>query len=205
MKLYGRYQSPYVRRVAISMQMMGIPFEHDPVPVFDQPETVREFNPVIRIPTLVLDDGEALVESWAILDWLDEQAGDKRLTPASGIPRRDVMKATALALGTIDRLVWAAYEGRFHPKEKVHQPWVLHNEERAMGGFKWLDGLAEKAGDAGWLCGTGGPSQADVTAGIAVTFARWARPELPVAKACPALARFSARMEETDAFRTCTF
>lgn len=199
MKLIGRYASPYVRRVAVSMRLMGIAYEHDPVAVFDHPEAVRGHNPLVRVPTLLLDDGEALVESWAILDWLDEQAGDKRLTPPSGDARRAVMKATAVGLGAIDKTVWAAYEHRFHPKEKVHRPWVEHNEAQALAGFKWLDALAAEA-DEGWLCGPAGISEADVTAAVGFTFASTVRPKLGLAEACPALARLAARCEALPPF-----
>ena len=69
MKLLGRYGSPYTRRVGVSMHLAGIPFDHEAIPVWDQPEAVRAYNPVVRVPTLVMDDGETLVESYAILDW----------------------------------------------------------------------------------------------------------------------------------------
>lgn len=201
MKLLGLYRSPYTRRVGVSMHLMGMTFEHEPVPVWDTPEPVKAHNPVVRVPTLVLDDGDALVESYAILDWLDEQAGAKRLTPASGAERRRVMKATAIGLGAIDKAIWAAYEVRFHPKEKVHAPWIEHNEGQVLGGLRWLDGLAAKAGD-GWLCG-GAMTQADVTGAIAFTFACTARPKLGVPEAVPALARHAARCEALPAFIAC--
>jgi len=201
MKLLGRYASPYTRRVAASMQLMGMAYDHDPVPVWDTPDPVKAHNPVVRVPTLVLDDGDALVESYAILDWLDEQAGAKRLTPASGLERRRVMKTTAIALGAIDKAIWAAYELRFHPKEKQHAPWIEHNEQQVLSGLKWLDALATKAGD-GYLCGDK-LTQADVTAAIAFTFGCTARPKLGIPEACPALAKLAARLEAMPAFAAC--
>jgi len=201
MKLLGRYGSPYTRRVGVSMHLMGIAFEHEAVPVWDTPAPVKAHNPIVRVPTLVLDDGDALVESYAILDWLDEQAGTKRLTPAGGPERRRVMKATAIGLGAIDKAIWAAYELRFHPKEKQHTPWIEHNEGQVKGGLGWLDGLAAKAGE-GWLCGSA-MTQADVTAAIAFTFASTARPKLGVGEAFPGLARHAARCEALPAFQAC--
>ena len=203
MKLLGRYASPYARRVGVSMHLMGLPFEHAPIPVFDDPEAVKAHNPVVRVPTLVLEDGEALVESYAILDWLDEQAGpDKRLTPAGGVERRRVMKATAIALGSIDKTVWAAYELRFHPQEKVHRPWIEHNEAQAKGGFAWLEEQANRAGRDGWLCGPR-MTQADVTAAVGYGFAMRARPKLGLDQSCPALAALAARCEAMPAFAAC--
>lgn len=200
MKLFGSYRSPYVRRVAASMNLMGMAYEHDPVPVFDEPDAVKAHNPLVRVPTLVLDDGESLVESYAILDALDALAGeDKRLIPLNGSARRQVMKVTAVATGTMDKAVWAVYEGRFHPKEKYHKPWVEHNEAQALGGLGFLDERAKAAGD-GWLAGTDRISQADVSGAIAFAFTGMARPKLEIGERFPALAAFSARCEDLEAF-----
>ena len=105
MKLLGGFLSPYVRRTAVSLNAMGLAYDSEKVPVWDEPEAVRKHNPLVRIPTLVLDDGDVLVESYAILDALDEMAGDKRLIPASGPERRKVMKVTAVGVGAIDKTV----------------------------------------------------------------------------------------------------
>ena len=200
MKLIGVYRSPYVRRVAASLNLMGMAYAHDPVAVFDDQDAVRPHNPLVRVPTLILDDGEALVESYAILDALDEMAGpDKRLIPANGPRRRTIMKHTAIAVGTMDKTVWAAYEVRFHPKEKIHQPWIEHNEDQLLGGLGYLDALAAAAGD-GWLAGGERIGQADVSATIAFTFGAFARPKLGIADKFPALAKFAARCEAMDAF-----
>jgi len=202
MKLLGSYRSPYVRRVAASLNLMDIAYEHDAVPVFDDPDAVKTHNPLVRVPTLVLDDGEALVESYAILDALDDMAGDNRLTPASGADRRNVMKLTAVGTGTMDKTVWAVYEGRFHPKEKYHKPWVEHNEAQAIGGLGFLDECAKAAGD-NWLAGDS-ISQADVTAAVAFAFAKMARPKLDVDAKFTALSALSARCEAMDAFSSVT-
>ena len=78
MKLIGNYLSPFTRRVAVSLNAMNMPFEVEELSVFKKPEAVRKYNPVVRIPTLVLDDGEVLVESYAILDSIDQMAGPKK-------------------------------------------------------------------------------------------------------------------------------
>ena len=204
MKLLGSYRSPYVRRVAASLNLMGMAYEHDAVPVFDEPDAVRAHNPLVRVPTLVMDDGDALVESYAILDALNEIADDdKRLIPMSGPERRHVMKLTAVATGTMDKTVWAVYEGRFHPKEKVHRPWIEHNEEQALGGLGFLDDCAKQAGD-GWLAGGDRISEADVSAVVAFAFAALARPKLDVGAKFPALAGLAARCEAMEAFSSVT-
>lgn len=95
------------------------------------------------------------------------------------------MQLTAVTTGTMDKAVWAYYEGRFHPAEKVHEPWVEHNDGQVMGGLGHLDACAAKAGD-NWLAGTGRISQADISASVAITFANRVRPHLNVMAAqCP--------------------
>src|SRR5437868_6353465 len=78
MILIGQYDSPFVRRVAIALRMYGMAYEHRPWSVFGDADEIAAFNPLRRVPTLVADDGGSLVESGAILDWLDEQAGRDR-------------------------------------------------------------------------------------------------------------------------------
>ncbi len=199
MKLLGGFLSPYVRRTAVSLNAMGLAWDSEPVPVWDTPEAVKKHNPLVRIPTLLMDDGEVLVESYAILDELDAMAGDKRLTPASGAERRKVMKVTAVGAGAIDKTIWAVYELRFHDKEHVSRKWVEHNEAQAIGGFEWLNDLAAKAGD-GWLCGAN-MTQADVTAAVGFSFANRVRPKMGLPEKFPALAAHNARAEALDAFK----
>lgn len=199
MKLLGGFLSPYVRRTAVSLNLTGLAWDSELISVWDDPAAIKAHNPLVRVPTLVLDDGEALVESYAILDAIDEMAGSKRLIPASGAERRKVMKATAVGAGAIDKTIWAVYELRFHDKEHVSRSWVDHNEAQALGGFEWLNNAAAAAGD-GWLCGAN-ISQADVTAAVGFSFASKVRPKMGLAEKFPALAAHNARAEALDAFK----
>lgn len=201
MKLIGNYLSPYVRRVAVSLNQLQIPFELEQLYVFKSPEKVRKYNPLVRIPTLILDNGEVLVESFAILDELDQMAGlENCLTPASGSERRRVMKVTAVGVGSMEKAQWAFYEGRFRPEEKIHKPWTEHNDKQVLGGLGYLNELAERAGDSGWLAGTKRMSQADITCVVAFSFADAIRPRLEIAKKLPHLARFAGRCEALSIF-----
>ncbi len=202
MKLLGNYLSPYTRRVAVSLTALDMPFDLEELSPFKKPEPVREHNPLVRVPTLVLDDGEALVESHAILDAIDQLAGPERcLTPPRGKERRHVMKVTAIGTASMDKTVWAFYEGRFHPPEKVHQPWIDHNEAQLLAGLGYLDGLARVVGSDGWIAGGERISQADITAVVAYSFAEAVRPNLGVADRVPHLAAFARRCEGMDIFR----
>ena len=75
MFLIGQYDSPFVRRTAIALRLYDLPFEHRPWSTFGDADKIAPYNPLRRVPTLVLDSGEALIESFAILDYLDDLVG----------------------------------------------------------------------------------------------------------------------------------
>ena len=122
--LIGLNRSPCTRRVAITLQAYGMPYEQLPISGFKDRSEVRASNPLGRIPALVLDDGDVLVDSGAIVDHLDETFGrDRALTPAAEFDRRSVLKIAAIMMGACDKGLQAAYERNHHPPEKQHQPW----------------------------------------------------------------------------------
>ena len=201
MRLVGNYLSPYVRRIAVSLKLLDVPYELDGLFVFKSPDAVRRHNPVVRIPVLVLDDGTTLVESAAILDEIDRMVGPERsLTPPSGLERRRVTQLTAMANACAEKAQWAFYEGRVRPPEKVHTPWIEHNESQVLGGLEHFDMIAAKVG-AGWLAETPSISQADVTTTVTYTFVSTVRPKLMAPSRFPHLASFAARCEALPAFK----
>ncbi len=175
MKLYGRYLSPFVRRVAVSLNIMQTPFEQVVVAPFDEWEKAQSINPVVRIPALEIDNGEVIIDSTAILDHLDEVAGANSLLPQSGQPRREAMKLVATAVGAMEKTVSAVYEGRFHAPEKIEASWVERCENQALSALKALDVVASKTNGEGWLYGDK-ISQADISAVVALTFREYSSP-----------------------------
>ena len=132
MFLIGQYDSPFVRRTAIALRLYCLPFEHKPWSTFGDAEKVAAYNPVRRVPTLVLDDGEALIESGAILDYLDELVGpEKAMIARSGPERRKHLRITALATGLADKAVSLVYE-RVLRKEQL-KLWVERCEAQISG------------------------------------------------------------------------
>ena len=104
MILVGQYDSPFVRRVAVSLRVLGFAYEHDTRSVYGDFDAMRRINPLGRIPSLILNDGEVVLDSAAILDWLDQSVGPKRaLVPVDGGERRGVLRRVALAIGAIDK------------------------------------------------------------------------------------------------------
>lgn len=198
MILIGMFDSPYVRRVAVSLRLLGLSFEHRNWSVGQDFDRIREYNPVGRVPTLVLDDGEALIESSAILDWIDETVGEARaLLPARGAERRRALRLMSLATGAADKGVAQLYEGAFRPAEKRHEPWVARCRLQMEAGLAELDRACTEASSE-WLLGAR-LTQADITVGAASTFiieslqldaTRW-----------PALDARRQKMEALPAFR----
>lgn len=201
MRLIGIFLSPFVRRVAVSLNVLKLPFELEEVFVFGQPEIVRRYNPLVRIPAMVLDDDTTLVESGAILDEIDHMVSpERRLTPGDGPLRRRVVQTAAIALGSAEKAQWAFYEDRVRPAEKVHTPWIEHNDNQVLGGFEHLNAAVTDIGDNHWIAGTKDISQADVTTTVSYTFANLARPNLDLPDRFPKLARFAERCETLPAF-----
>jgi glutathione S-transferase len=199
MRLIGMLDSPYVRRVAISLTAMGLPFEHEPLSVFRTYKEFEAINPVVKAPTLVLDDGTVLMESSLILEYVERLApSDRRLTPSDMAGFARAQRIVGLALTACEKSVQIVYEHHLRPSEKQHQPWL----DRVLGQLLAAYGLLEKeigAGDA-WLFGDR-PLQADISIGIAWYFTQDMCPGLVDPAAHPALARFSQRAEAHDAFR----
>jgi glutathione S-transferase len=132
MFLIGQYDSPFVRRTAIALRLYGLPFEHRPWSTFGEADKIAPYNPLRRVPTLVLDSGEALIESTAILDYLDELVGpEKAMLPAKGPERRRQLRICALATGLADKAVSLIYE-RMLRKDQL-KLWVERCEAQIGG------------------------------------------------------------------------
>lgn len=197
MILIGQYDSPFVRRVAVALRLYGFDYEHRPWSVFGDAEKIAAINPLRRVPTLVTDDGEALLESTAILDWLDDLAGPERaLIPASGLGRRKALKVCALATGLADKAVSLVYERVVH--QRATPVWV----ERCRG---QIDGVlaaleADRQAQAGeWWSDRLG--HADIAVGCVLRFLGEALPDVYDAQRWPALAAHAARCEALPEFR----
>src|SRR3984893_19383635 len=170
MLLIGVNRSPYTRRVAITLQAYGVAYEQQALSGFGNRAEVRAKNPLGRIPALVLDNGEVLLDSGAIIDHLDEAYGrDRALTPAAGTDRRAVLKVAALMMGACDKGLHAAYERNHHPAEKVHQPWIDDCMAQMTTALAAVEAMADPARPYLLL---GRPTQADVTTFIAERLAR---------------------------------
>jgi glutathione S-transferase len=200
MLLIGMFDSPFVRRVAVSMKLLGLPFEHANWSVGRDFDRIREYNPLGRVPTLVLGDGECLFESAAILDYLDETVGPQRaLLPATGPERRQALNLMAMATGAAEKGVLQLYEGVFRPESKRHEPWLERLRLQMGASLGAIDRYMGQRGGAPWLVGKR-MTQADVTAVCAFTFLNDALRVAADAVMFHSLATLAARCEAMPAF-----
>lgn len=196
MILIGQYDSPFVRRVAVALRLLGLQYEHRQWSVFSDAARVAAYNPLCRVPVLVLEDGEVLIESGAILDHLDEGAGTRRLLPAAGPERRRQSQIAALATGLAEKAVALVYERAMH--EETSAGWIARCEGQVGAVLARLE--AEVAALAGPFFAGVGPGQADIALGCALRFLREAHPALFDAGRWPALAAFGESCEALPAF-----
>ena len=198
MILVGQYDSPYVRRVAVSLRVLGLPYERDTRSVFGDFDSMRRTNPLGRIPSLVLDGGEVLIDSAAILDHIDETVGPGRaLIPPSGPARRAVLRRVALACGVIDKAGGGVvYERLVRPSRYRWAEWIERCRTQAETALAALDAEDWPAGAMG---------QAEITTGCMLYYLKVNAPDILRSGTYPVLDALLARCEATAPFQATTF
>ena len=198
MFLIGQYDSPFTRRVAIALRLYGLAFEQRPWSTFGEGDKIAPYNPLRRVPTLVLDDGEALIDSAAILDYLDELAGpEKAMIAVRGPERRRHLRICALATGLGDKSVSLIYE-RVLRKEAL-KLWVERCEAQISGVLDVLENERHAVTTPYWFGEHIG--HADIAVACVLRFTGEAHPHLFNAARYPALAAHAAHCETLRPFR----
>jgi glutathione S-transferase len=185
-----------VRRVAVTLHYYGVTFTRNRISVFGDAEEMARITPLVRIPSLVLDDGEVLYDSWAITDYLDDLAGPVvSLTPRSGADRRRVLQTVGVAAGAIDKAGAVVYERHFHDAAHRSADWETRCKKQLAGALRWLDSRLEGE----WIAGPK-MTQADVITACLMGYLMLRLPEALRESAYPALERHSSACEKLDAF-----
>jgi glutathione S-transferase len=197
MRLIGMLDSPYVRRVAISLQLLGLQFEHRPVSVFRGFEEFHAINPVVKAPTLLCDDGTVLMDSGVILDYAQALAR-RSLLPADLSDLQLALRVIGLGLAACDKSVQLIYERALRPAEKQHEPWVVRVTGQLQAA---LTGLEAEVTHRPLATPPAQMTQAGVTAAITWHFVQQMLPQLISAAQFPALAAFSAAAEALAVFK----
>lgn len=198
MQLIGMLDSPYVRRVAISLQLLGLPFEHQSLSVFRTFAQFQKLNPVVKAPTLICDDGEVLMDSTLILEYAQALAQPRSLMPTSVPALRHELRTIGLALAACEKSVQIVYERGVRPPEKLHQPWVSRITGQLLAAYGELEREVAQRPPAAISAGM---SQAGVTIAVVWHFTQQVHPEVVPARDHPSLVAFSALAEALPEFR----
>lgn len=196
MQLIGMLDSPYVRRVAVSLQLLGLPFEHRSISVFRQFAEFQAINPVVKAPSLVCDDGQVLMDSNLILDFAEARAAARSLMPSALPLRQQALRTIGLALAACEKSVQLVYEQQLRPSDKQHAPWVSRVTGQLLAACNALEAeitqhpLADQPID-----------QAGVSTAVTWTFIQAMVPQVVVAKRCPALVAWTTQAEQRPEFK----
>jgi glutathione S-transferase len=198
MQLIGMLDSPYVRRVAISLQQLGVPFEHRSISVFRTFEQFQRINPVVKAPTLVCDDGTVLMDSTLIIDYAESIAAPgSSLMPPAGPRRLRALHRIGLALAACEKGVQIVYERNLRPPEKQHEPWIARVRGQlaaALGALEVEQQRDPLRADPDTI------DQAGITLAVVWHFLRATVPDVVGPEPYPALVAFSNAAERLPAF-----
>ena len=197
MKLIGMLDSPYVRRVAISAKCLGIDLEHQPVSVFRHFEQFQQINPVVKAPTLVLDDGEVLIDSTLIIEYLEALAGPgNSLMPDDLDQRLRSLRLIGLALAACEKSVQLYYERNLRPAEIQFEPWVERVEGQLAAAYSALERELEMQP----LKTDGTIAQDGITLAVAWSFTHLVVPDQVDVNRFPQISAFTAYAEGLEGF-----
>ena len=199
MRLIGMLDSPYVRRVAISLECLGIPFGLEPISVFSTYEEFQRINPVVKAPTLVCDDGEVLMDSSLILQFVEatRSGGDALWSLGNATRMQHEMRAVSLALAACEKSVQIVYERKLRPSSAQYEPWV----ERVQGQLLEAYAALEREVQTRQPVFVEPRRQAGITTAVVWQFTQSMLASIVVAEKYPGLVALSARLERTPEFR----
>jgi glutathione S-transferase len=198
MQLIGMLDSPYVRRVAISLQLLDLRFTHQSVSVFSTFEQFQTINPVVKAPSLICGDGEVLMESTLILEYAEALAAShKSLMPAGITDRQHALRTIGLALAACEKSIQIIYEQNLRPAEKFHEPWVSRVTGQLLAAYGALESELVRRPLA---VARDTIDQAGVTTAVAWHFTQKMLPELVPVSNYPLLSAFSSQAEALAAF-----
>lgn len=195
MQLIGMLDSPYVRRVAISLQLLQLPFEHRSLSVFRTFDQFRAINPVVKAPTLVCDDGTVLMDSTLILDYAEALAAPRSLMPSALPERQAALRTIGLALAACEKSVQLVYERNLRPPEKQHEPWAARVIGQIHAAYGELEAQLAKHPPGDTRTGA-----AEVTTAVAWHFTERMLPGTVRDSGYPKLRALSARAEQLPEF-----
>jgi len=203
MELIGMLDSPYVRRVAIALQFLGLRFTHRPLSVFRTFEQFAAINPVVKAPTLVCEDGTVLMDSSLILDYAERLSPAARpLWPAELAGRCQALRVVGLSLAACEKSVQMVYETLQRPAERRHEPWMQRLNGQLLAACRELEAeLARHPLSAE----PQGIDQAGICTAVAWRFIREMVPAAVPAADFPRIDAFAAACERLPQFEAAQY
>ncbi len=178
MILVGQYDSPFVRRAAVALNHFGMPFERRVLSVFQDFDTMLTVNPLGKVPSLILPDGEVIYDSRAIIEYLEGIAPtDRRLTPLEPARHREMLRIEAVGLGLAEKTYERGIEFSRRSPGTQDPVWVARLERQIGSALTWLASGLEARPHAEWLVGDR-MTRADLAVTVATTYVREKLPQL---------------------------
>lgn len=204
MQLIGYLDSPFVRRVAISMRFLGIEYEHRELSIFRDFDEFRSINPTVKVPTLVLDDGRFLVDSTLIIDYLQTQYAGRSLMPEKPADYAKALQYVGVAMVGMEKVAQLVYETSQRPEDHQYKPWKKRLQQQLEGAVELIESALSKHADHGnsWLFGEN-LTQADITIAVTWRFIQHTECVNFEPRSYPALATYSTRAEALPQFQAC--
>ncbi|MDH3902430.1 MAG: glutathione S-transferase family protein [Xanthomonadales bacterium] len=204
MQLIGYLDSPFVRRVAVTMNFLGVEYQHRELSIFRDYDEFRTINPMVKVPTLVLDDGRVLGDSTLIIDYLESQVAGRSLMPADDYGYFGALQNIGTALVAMEKVAQLVYETSQRPENLQHGPWIKRLEQQLKGAAGMMESVVSASAnlEQQWLHGDE-MTQADISVAIAWRFMMFTERVNLLPDNYPALAAFSARAEALPEFSAC--
>jgi glutathione S-transferase len=196
LRLIASPTSPYARKVRIVMVEKRIECELEMTDVWSPETTISEFNPLGKVPCLIMDDGGAVFDSRVIVEYLDTLTPVGHLIPGSGRQRVEVRTWEALADGIIDALVTVRLEHSQRPASLRMQPWIDRHLGKAAAG---LHAAASALGEKNW-CNAERFTLADIALGVSLSYLDFRFPEIAWRTEHPNLARHLEKLATRPSF-----
>ena len=197
MKLIGALTSPYVRKVRIVLAEKKLDFQFELQDVWNS-EQMLTFNPLGKVPCLVMEGGEAVFDSRVIVEYVDTLSPVGRLLPERGRERAEVRTWEALGDGVLDAAILARLERTWagRSEEQRSQAWIDRQLSRVGSA---LAAMSKGLGDKAWCVGTH-ISLADIAVGCALGYLDFRFPDIAWRAAHPNLAKLGEKLEQRQSF-----
>jgi glutathione S-transferase len=195
MKLLASLTSPYARKVRIALAEKKIEYELVESSPWAPDTDVPSFNPLGKVPVLVLDDGTNLFDSRVIVEYLDTVSPVSRLMPEPSRQRIVVKRWEALADGILDAAVGIVLENK-RPAKQQSRDWIERQRAKVDRG---VTELASELGEKAW-CNGESYSLADIATGCALGYLDFRHPRIDWRGQYPNLVKLAEKLGKRASF-----